>query len=94
MNEFLDKINDIRFLGVDEFYVKKAYIKRKFEKMEHDDRELYKWYFFYQLCLLKNPLKSLCWDYLEGKCNIDDLTKEYINFCDRRDRICYAKFDN
>ncbi len=87
MNEFLVIINDMRFDNADDFFVKKAYLKKKYEKLDIDFKELYKWYFFYQLCIVKNPLKEKMWDYLNDKCTSAILTQEYVEFCEKRERL-------
>lgn len=87
MKEFMMAIDDIRFDNIDELFVKKAYIKEKYNKLSFDMKELYKWYFFYQLCLLKNPLKSAMWDYINGFDVGSKLNDEYILFCEKRDKL-------
>lgn len=94
MSEFMIKIKDMRFLNADDFYVKKAIIKEKYKKLDYDDKEMYKWYFFYQLCMLKNPLKTLFWNYLNSKNdNSKKLNEEYIKFCEKRDKIAKTWFN-
>lgn len=88
MNEFMIKIQDMRFLNADDFYVKKAIIKEKYKNLDYDSKEMYKWYFFYQLCMLKNPLKTLFWNYLNNKKDhTEKMNEEYIKFCEKRDKI-------
>lgn len=87
MREFLIAIDDIRFDNIDDLFIRKAYIRDKYLKMDHNMRELYKWYYFYQLCLLKNPLKSAMWDYLNDMDIGNKLNEEYINFCNKRDKM-------
>lgn len=84
---FMNEIDNMRFADIDEAYDKKDLIREKYSKMTNDMKEMYKWYFFFQLCLLKNPLKSLMWDYICGYDSFLDLRAEYINFCKKRDRI-------
>lgn len=87
IEEFMLRIKDMRFETVDELFIKKNKIRSKFETLDIDSKEIYKWYFFFQLCLLKNPLKALMWDYICGRDNLLELNHEYILFCNRRDRI-------
>lgn len=87
MKEFLLLIDDIRFDDIDDLFKKKAYVREKYLKMDFDAKELYKWYFFYQLCLLKNPLKSAMWDYLNDMDIGNKLNEEYILFCEKRDKM-------
>ena len=83
----LKEIECIRFENVDELFVKKASIRDKYMNLDHKIKELYKWYFFYQLCLVKNPLKELLWDYLNEKDVSDKLNIAYIDFCNKRDAL-------
>ena len=83
----LKEIECIRFENVDELFVKKASIRDKYMNLDHKIKELYKWYFFYQLCLVKNPLKELLWDYLNGKDVSNKLNMAYIEFCNKRDAL-------
>lgn len=93
MDEFMEKTKDMRFLNADDFYVKKAIIKEKYKKLDYNSKEMYKWYFFYQLCLLKNPLKSMFWSYLNNKHDkCDKMNEEYIKFCEKRDKIAKTWF--
>ena len=96
IDEFMIKIDNIRFLNIDECYQNRQYIKENFQKLNDNEKEMYKWYFFYQLCLLKNPLKSLMWDYLHTdnyKVSIE-LNYEYAKFCERRNNLKFDKNDN
>lgn len=91
MKEFLIIIKDMKFIGVDDFFEKKDILRNNYNKLEEENKELYKWYFFYQLCILKNPLKRLMWEYINGEEHIKDnvslLDLEYIRFCDDRSNM-------
>ncbi len=86
-DEFMEYIKEMRFMNIDELFVKKNIVRDKFNDLNDNYREMYKWYFFYELCLLKNPLKSLMWDYVCGRDVLNELNIEYINFCNKRDKI-------
>lgn len=89
MEEFLELIEDIRFTEVDEFYRKKDYIKIKYQELDKSTKEVYKWYFYFQFCLLKNPLKELLWNYLNQEQNMFlsvELDNQYNLFCNKRKR--------
>ena len=87
MNEFMIKIVDMQFVNADDLYVKKAIIKEKYKQLNYEEKEMYKWYFFYQLCILKNPLKTLFWNYINSKSDkTKKLNEEYIKFCEIRDK--------
>lgn len=86
-DEFMEYIKEMRFMNIDELFIKKNMVRDKFGDLNDNYREMYKWYFFYELCLLKNPLKSLMWDYVCGRDVLNELNIEYINFCNKRDKI-------
>lgn len=87
MKEILERIKEVRFTTTDEIYSRKDEIREIVQTFDYDTLEVYKWYFFFQLCLLKNPLKELLWNYLVGeKVNIktrSDLCVEYRNYKER-----------
>ena len=88
MRKILRIIESIEFTEVDEFYEKKDYIKQKYQELDMEAKEIYKWYFYFQLCLLKNPLKELLWTYInnqeENMYLSSDLSREYRLFCEKR----------
>lgn len=69
-NKVLEPLEDMFFTDVKDLYENITYIQERFSSLERDYQELYKWYFFYQLCLLKdtkhNPIKSNLWSYICG----------------------------
>ena len=85
--EFMSEIEGMRFIGIDDLFLIKSEIRRRFRELNKEHQEIYKWYFFYQLCLLKNPLKSMMWNYVVGENNIVDLDIAYNSFCTRREKI-------
>ena len=90
MTEFLDRIKDIRFTEVDEFYKRKDEIKEKYQELDNETKEIYKWYFYFQLCLLKNPLKEMLWTFLNMNCDIyfiAEMSNEYRLFCRKRNKM-------
>lgn len=64
MKEILERIEKARFLTTDELFENKEKIRKEVQDFDLDTLEIYKWYFFYQLGLLKNPLKEKLWEYL------------------------------
>lgn len=66
MEGLIDSIRGIEFDSVEGLFDRKDEIRSKFQKMDKNTQRIYKWYFFYQLCLLDYELKSLLWDYLCG----------------------------
>lgn len=90
MTEILEKIKDIRFTEVDEFYKRKDEIKEKYQELDNETKEIYKWYFYFQLCLLKNPLKEMLWTFLNMNCDIyfiAEMSNEYRLFCRKRNKM-------
>jgi len=98
MEKFLELIKDIQFTTVDEFYKKKKYIKKRYLKLDEGTKQIYKWYFYFQFCLLKNPLKEMFWTYLNQEEYIfeSELEHQYEIFCSRRkiQKIIESKIDN
>lgn len=99
MDEFLELIDEIRFTEVDDLYRRKEFIKIKYQELDRKTKEIYKWYFYFQLCLLKNPLKELLWTYLNEEEDIfllGNLSSQYDNFCNKRKRQkeIESRFDN
>jgi len=91
MEEILERIKKARFLTTDEIYSRRKEIREVVQEFDADTLEIYQWYFFKQLCLLKNPLRDMLWDYLVldniGGKEEDDLMLEYMNYKDNCKRI-------
>ena len=87
MKEILERIKEARFTTTDEIFLRKDEIREVVQKFDYDTLEVYKWYFFFQLCLLKNPLKELLWNYLVKETvsykNKSDLYVEYRKYKER-----------
>lgn len=60
----LEKIELMKFVTPLEFYNNKEIIKVMFNSLSKKGKEIYKWYFFYELCMYKIPVKEALWDYL------------------------------
>lgn len=91
MKEVLERIKKARFETTDEVYKRRKQIRKEVQSFDNGTKEIYKWYFYFQLCMLKNPLKSLIWDYLI-KDNINasleiKLSKEYRIYKEKRKKI-------
>lgn len=63
---FLEK--QIVFLDVDDLFRRIKDIRQGYLSLEKGVQRVYKWYFFYQLCLLKKAdnLKGSMWSYLNS----------------------------
>lgn len=102
MNEFYNNVQGMIFKNVDDLYAKKMQIREKFATLDYPTKQIYKWFFYYELSLLKNPLKRLLWDFICGSKELSmqlELPKEYRKFCEKRKKIYPEleddfKFDN
>lgn len=81
MEEIVQSLNDMEFQTVEELFEKKEEIRRKYQEKDKNVQRIYKWYYFYQLCLLDYELKSLMWDYICG-----------IEGCELPLRLAYLDF--
>ena len=88
MKEFLERIKWARFTTTDEIFENRERIRNVVQQFDNDTLEVYQWYFFRQLCLLKNPLKDLLWNYLvkdiisiEDESKLTDAYKHYKEKC-------------
>lgn len=83
-NKLLEPINDMLFLTPNDLYNKIDDIKQRYYELDKDYKNIYKWFFFYQLCLLKdtkdNPVKSNLWSYINGVISKDTLNLSYFQF--------------
>lgn len=90
---FMEEIKGIRFGSIDEVYKRKEEIREKYQRLDKDGKEIYKWYYFYQLSLLKRvELKRLLWYYMnnseeENKEIMIELSNEYRKLKEDRGRI-------
>lgn len=93
MKEFLEllKNNQLTFESLDEFYVKKNFIKEKYQSLDTDVKYLYKMYFFTQLCTIKNNYKATLWAFLNDNATYEDANLTYIEFCNYRDNLFKKK---
>lgn len=88
----MSKFEKMRFIGLDDLFIKKKQIKNAYEELEFPEKEVYKWYFFYQLCLVrwrnkeKKSIKDVFWDYLNGKAPSELINSIYLEFCNYKDR--------
>ena len=88
---FMEKIEEIRFGNIDECYKRKEEIRGKYQELDRESKEIYKWYYFYQLSLIKRvELKRLLWYYInnseeENKEIRIELSNEYKKL--KEDRI-------
>lgn len=89
MKEFYNAVQTAKFLDVDDLYKRKEEISDIFNTFDLETKKIYKWYFFCELSLIKEPLKSLLWDYIIGIREIRiilDLSLEYRRLLNNRKR--------
>lgn len=90
MKEIMEKIGKISFLSIDEIYKMRKYARKVYATFDDDTKEVYKWYFYHQLCLLGNKrtdLKDYMWLYICGQNVSQCLNKEYAKFCKSRKKM-------
>ena len=84
MKEIMENIGEITFTSFQEAYDKKEFIKKRYSSLNIEAKEVYKWYYYKQLCLMYNKkmsLKDCLWSYIVGQDNIEEkLTEEYNKF--------------
>lgn len=86
------KFEKMRFLSIDDLFIKKKQVKYAYEKLDIYEKEVYKWYFFYQLCMVrwrnkeKIGIKDAFWDYLNGKASGELINSLYVDFCNFKDK--------
>lgn len=89
--EFFKAIGDMRFIDMIDLYQRREKIREKYLKLSLDFKEMYKWYFFFELCIMNNGLKSAMWTYLNDESNSTsvnlDLHVEYSKYLRKRERL-------
>lgn len=93
MDLFMKNISDIRFETVEELFNKKKYIRENYQKLDRNCQEIYKWYFFAQLCVVRRlQLKRAFWYYINSDGEDFGTNKyvfdEYHKFIQEKRRIC------
>lgn len=87
MKEIMEKIKQISFISIDEIYERKDLARKMYAEFDLDTKEVYKWYYFHQLCLFNNKegtIKLVMWDYICGKNVEKQLENVYKELNDRR----------
>ena len=66
------RLESVRFNGIYDLYERKDEIRSEYRDLELWEKEIYKWYFFYELSLIRNGgLKAEFWDYMNDMPCID-----------------------
>lgn len=86
MRKIYEELRGIMFEGIDDAYERREDIRKGYTELEYEERQVYKWYFFYQLCLLRNPLKRYMWEYICKEREEEELKEEYERFCTKREK--------
>lgn len=86
--QFLKDIVGVDFFDMEDLFKNKELIRKNYQSLTRDYKRVYKWYFYFKLCLIKNPLKDLMWTYISG-CNVSelDLMSEYLGFISKKRAI-------
>lgn len=91
MKEIMEKIGKISFVSFDEIYEMRDLARKAYSLFDQDTREVYKWYYYHQLCIMKcskkEPLKDYLWLYISGINNLTKLKKEYDKFYKKNKKI-------
>lgn len=84
MKEIMWNIRKITFNTIDDVYNDRKRFRDEVLLLDEDTLEIYKWYFYHQLCLMAHKrqyLKDLMWEYLVGK-NVEcELAHQYRLYC-------------
>lgn len=85
---FLKDIVGVDFFDMEDLFKNRKLIRRNYQRLTRDYKRVYKWYFYFKLCLIKNPLKDLMWSYLAG-CDgsENELIFEYDGFISKKRAI-------
>lgn len=85
---FLKDIVGVDFFDMEDLFKNRELIRKNYQSLTRDYKRVYKWYFYFKLCLIKNPLKDLMWSYIAG-CNgfEDELISEYLGFISKKRAI-------
>lgn len=93
MDVFMQEISEIRFNDIDDYFRKKEVIKEKLQTLDVNSKQIYKWYFYHQLCMLgqkQYEFRDLMWRYVIGENVLLDLMLCYRLFCEKRNKIDYT----
>lgn len=80
MKEIMWNIRKITFEDIDEVFNDRKRFRNEVLLLDEETLEIYKWYFYHQLCLLSHKrqfLKDLMWEYLVGKDVELELSHQY-----------------
>jgi hypothetical protein len=91
LDNFMFKIEHITFENIDDLYSRRNKIRNDYADLNFNEKQIYKWYFFYQLCLLKNPLKKIAWEYVNGADKDIEFCNCYKDFLIKRNKIMLAE---
>lgn len=92
MKEIMEKIGQISFESFEEIYNMRDKAREFYKNFDDETKEIYKWYYYHQLCIMKcskkEPLKDYLWSYIVEKDNIKaKLKKEYDKFYKKTQKI-------
>lgn len=98
IKDVLTPIEKMYFVDIDDCYKKIDSIKFYFERLNDDYKKIYKWYFFNQLCIVKdyknNAIKSIFWEYICNVTDYENVDYSYLQFCLYREYLSNKKRTN
>lgn len=86
IQEFMAKIGNMKFFGIDELYNKKEFVRDQFDLLRDDEKYVYKWFYFFQTCHLNSRFKENMWGYITGIVNDERIEKEYQYYCNKKEK--------
>lgn len=88
VDSFLEEIVGVDFFDMEDLFKNRELIRKNYQSLTKDYKRVYKWYFYFKLCLIKNPLKDLMWSYIVGCDGSEsELISEYIGFISKKRAI-------
>lgn len=87
IHEFMCKIEDMKFFGIEDLYPKKEEVRNNFEMLRDDEKYVYKWFYFFQTCHLNSRIKENMWSYITGMISKEKIEKEYKLYCDKKEEV-------
>jgi hypothetical protein len=91
INKVYKELDDIMFEDVVDAYRMRDEIRNRYQSKDLVVRQVYKWYFFCELSIVNEGLKSLLWSYISNEeISLEirvNLTIRYKEFIDRQSKL-------
>lgn len=89
--DLLKPLESLFFVDIKELHNNIDYIKSHYNELPLDYKTIYKWYFFQQLCLIRqfkyNPIKTIMWEYINNCCDRSTMEYSYEEWCNFQVKI-------